>query len=227
MSDCVICSIISGSIPSWIIHQNAHVICFLPKEMEVHGHTVIAPIDHHPDIYSGTDESMAALMAAARSLALHYRQRLGASGVNLLHASGASAQQSVGHMHLHLLPRFDSDGVDAWPTLPGTKVSKDEFLASVREVTPTILSGENEDHLLLSGIKDPGKLDSYFVSSLVDVAYATPLADGKIMVTVEADTDLRNPEDLEWMLRIIADTLKINGETSASIEVIYSPPSRH
>jgi len=134
MNDCVICSIVSGSIPSWVVHRDARVICFLPQELEVYAHTVIAPIDHYPDIYSGTEESMGALMAAAQSLALHYRQRFGASGVNLLHASGASAQQSVGHMHLHLIPRFDSDGVDAWPTLPGTEVNKDEFLAAVGEI---------------------------------------------------------------------------------------------
>ena len=137
MTDCVICSLISGSIPAWVVHRDARVICFLPKEMEVYGHTVIAPIEHYPDIYSGSEESMAALMAAARSLALHYRQQLGASGVNLLHASGASAQQSVGHMHLHLLPRFDSDGVDAWPAFPGTETSKHEFLAVVGEVAPS------------------------------------------------------------------------------------------
>lgn len=137
MGDCVICSLISGSIPAWVVHRDARVICFLPKEMEIYGHTVIAPIQHYPDIYSGTEESMAALMAAARSLALHYRQQLGASGVNLLHASGAFAQQSVGHMHLHLLPRFDSDGVDAWPELPGTEASRDEFLAAVGEVDPS------------------------------------------------------------------------------------------
>ena len=136
MSDCVICSLISGSIPAWVVHRDARVICFLPKEMEIYGHTVISPIDHYPDIYSGTEESMASLMAAARSLALHYRQQLGASGVNLLHASGVSAQQSVGHMHLHLLPRFDSDEVNAWPSLPGTEVSKDEFLATVGNADP-------------------------------------------------------------------------------------------
>jgi histidine triad (HIT) family protein len=137
MSDCVICRIISGSIPVWVVHRDARVICFLPQEMEVYGHTVIAPIDHYPDIYGATDESMAAIMTGARSLALHYRQKLGACGINLLHASGASAQQSVGHMHLHLLPRFDSDGVDAWPKLPGTVVSKDEFLATLGVTSPS------------------------------------------------------------------------------------------
>lgn len=136
MNDCVICNIVSGSIPSWVVQRDSRVICFLPKEPEAYGHTIIAPIDHYPDIYSGTEESMGALMAAARSLALHYRQRIGASGINLLHASGSSAQQSVGHMHLHLIPRFDLDGIDAWPALPGTGMNKAGFLEVLGRANP-------------------------------------------------------------------------------------------
>ena len=136
MKDCVICNLASGSIPSWVVHRDPRVICFLPKEPEAYGHTIIAPIDHYPDIYSGTEDSMGALMSAAQYLALRYRERFGASGINLLHASGASAQQSVGHMHLHLVPRFDADGIDAWPTLPGTGMDKDEFLDVIRASAP-------------------------------------------------------------------------------------------
>ena len=40
-------------------------------------------------------------------------------GVNSLHASGLAAQQSVARFHLHLIPRRLSDGLNAWPTLPG------------------------------------------------------------------------------------------------------------
>ena len=81
----------------------------------------------------------------------------------------------------------------------------------------------NEDHFLLSGIKEPEKLEACFASEFVDVAYATPLADGKVRIEVEASTNLRNPDDLAWILRMFADALKINGETSTSIEVIYAP----
>jgi hypothetical protein len=84
----------------------------------------------------------------------------------------------------------------------------------------------NEDYFLLSGVKEPEKLDAYFASSLVDVAYATPLADSKIMIELEAGTDLRKPADLAWIMEIITEALKANAETSATIETIYrSPPA--
>jgi len=48
--------------------------------------------------------------------------------VNLLHASGVSALQSVPHLHIHLIPRFDDDGLDAWPKFPALQYDKDELL---------------------------------------------------------------------------------------------------
>ena len=104
------------------------MVCFLPKELEAYGHTVVAPIQHITDICVASDGSLGRLIAATRKLAVHYRERIGATGVNILHASGKSAQQSVAHLRLHLIPRFDGDGLDAWPKLPGTSVGKDELL---------------------------------------------------------------------------------------------------
>ncbi|MCK4682067.1 HIT domain-containing protein, partial [Candidatus Bipolaricaulota bacterium] len=63
-----------------------------------------------------------------KKLAIHYNDRIGSSGVNVLHASGVSAQQSVPHLHIHLIPRFDDDGLDTWPNLPVLQVDKDELL---------------------------------------------------------------------------------------------------
>ncbi|MFP4038605.1 MAG: HIT domain-containing protein, partial [Candidatus Nanohaloarchaea archaeon] len=36
-------------------------------------------------------------------------------GVNLLNASGESAQQSISHFHFHLVPRKEGENLDLWP----------------------------------------------------------------------------------------------------------------
>lgn len=128
MSECIFCNIVNNQIPAWVIYQNQDVICFLPNPPEVYGHTLIAPKQHIMDIYAAPESILGSMMAASKKLALHYKTQIGASGINVLHASGASAQQSVFHFHIHLFPRFENDGLNTWPQLPATSFDKDEML---------------------------------------------------------------------------------------------------
>ena len=128
LNDCVFCRLAKGELPAWVVFENEHVICFLPQEVEAYGHTIIAPKAHHSDLFSTPADVLGQVLAVAQKVAMHYRQAIGAAGVNLLHASGAAAQQSVPHLHIHLIPRFENDGLHAWPVLPGTQASRDELL---------------------------------------------------------------------------------------------------
>ena len=132
MNNCVICKLVSDKLPSWIIYENEDVVCFLPLEVEAFGHTVIAPKSHCADLFSASAETLNRLFAAIQKVGLHYQTALGATGLNLLHASGASAGQSVPHLHFHLIPRFEGDGLDAWPNFPQTQQNKDELLLKLR-----------------------------------------------------------------------------------------------
>ena len=88
MSSCVICQIVQNQILAWVIYQDAQIICFLPKEVEVYGHTILAPKDHHTDMFTTPVAVWEHLMGVFRKLALHYRDCIGSTGVNLLHATG-------------------------------------------------------------------------------------------------------------------------------------------
>jgi len=131
-SDCVICDLAAGRIPRCVVHETESILCFLPLELNAYGHTVVAPKAHFADLYNIPEALLHELAVMAKHLAVHYKQALSATGVNLLHASGADAGQSVPHFHLHLLPRFGGDGLNAWPELPAVPVDKDALLARLR-----------------------------------------------------------------------------------------------
>ncbi|MEI7480365.1 MAG: HIT domain-containing protein, partial [bacterium] len=54
------------------------------------------------------------LAGMAKTLAENIVKENTASGINVLHASGKDAQQSVEHFHLHIIPRYQNDGLDLW-----------------------------------------------------------------------------------------------------------------
>lgn len=80
----------------------------------------------------------------------------------------------------------------------------------------------NPDYILLSGIKNPKRLEAYFASHLVDVAYAESVSPGAVKVLVESDTDLRKEEDVSWILELVVDALRKNEEDAFHTEVVIA-----
>jgi histidine triad (HIT) family protein len=132
MPDCVFCEIAAHTAEALIIHEDDHTISFLPLEPAVAGHTVLAPKAHHADVYSIPEDILGAVMSSCKTHALRWREQLGATGINVLHASGTAAEQSVGHFHLHLFPRFADDGLSTWPALPRPAQTREAMHAAFR-----------------------------------------------------------------------------------------------
>jgi hypothetical protein len=80
----------------------------------------------------------------------------------------------------------------------------------------------NPDYILLTGVKNPKRLEDYFASNLVDVAYAEALSSGRVKILVEPDTDLRNEEDVSWILELVVDALRKNEEDGVSTEIVLA-----
>lgn len=129
---CVFCALMRGEIPRWVVDEDEEVIAFLPLEPEVLGHTLVVPRAHHAGLDTIPPALLARVVTFAQRLSRDYARRIGAAGCNLMLASGTAAQQSVAHLHFHLLPRFDGDGLDTWPTLPRQRFDKDEMLQALR-----------------------------------------------------------------------------------------------
>lgn len=129
--DCIFCKIIRNEIPSLKVFEDEHCLCIIPKNMEVYGHTLIIPKQHYANIFDIEANKLEHLISIAQKLSLHFQKKLGATGINLLHASGKDAGQSIEHFHFHIFPRFKDDNLDAWPKLPSNNFDKKEALKKI------------------------------------------------------------------------------------------------
>lgn len=110
--ECVFCEIIKGTSPSTKVYEDEHVLAFLDKNPVAQNHTLIVTKKHYSGLYDIPESELKHLLVAAKRITLRYKVDYGFLGVNILHASGADAQQSMMHFHLHLVPRRHGDGLD-------------------------------------------------------------------------------------------------------------------
>jgi histidine triad (HIT) family protein len=80
------------------------------------GHVLVAVKPHVENIYGLDDALAAAVFQTAARMARAVKKAYTPEGVTLYQANGAAAGQTVYHFHLHLVPRYDKDGMRLiWP----------------------------------------------------------------------------------------------------------------
>ncbi|MFA5333950.1 MAG: HIT family protein [Candidatus Nanoarchaeia archaeon] len=114
MSECIFCKITNKEIKSNIVFEDDLVVAFLDSNPVSKNHTLIVPKKHYENLFDIPNKELERIIVVAKELALKYKKKLRVNDVNLLNASGKNAQQSVFHFHLHLVPRFEKDGLTLW-----------------------------------------------------------------------------------------------------------------
>lgn len=114
MNDCLFCKIVRKEIPANVLHENDRTLCFLDIKPVNPGHALVIPKKHFDDYASTSDEALREMAVMARRLGEAMLKSLGAAGFNLAVNNGHAAGQLVGHVHLHVIPRFEGDGHAQW-----------------------------------------------------------------------------------------------------------------
>lgn len=103
--------IINREVPATIIYEDADVIAFFTIEPLALGHTLVIPKVPFVNIFDGNEKQFGQMMAVAQKVATGLVTAGLATGVNITMNNGAEAGQKVFHAHIHVIPRFDNDGI--------------------------------------------------------------------------------------------------------------------
>lgn len=109
-ADCLFCRIVSGEIPADIVRATDDTVTFVDVAPQAPTHVLVIPRQHHRDIatLASADSALAGrLMADAAQVAAD----LGLAEFRLVLNTGATAGQSVFHVHAHLMAGRDF----GWP----------------------------------------------------------------------------------------------------------------
>lgn len=117
---CLFCAIVEGRAPAARVFEDERTVAFLDINPATRGHLLVVPRRHARDLLSVPVDDLVACTVTSRHLAARVVERLGATGVNLVNACGSSAWQTVPHLHMHVVPRYDDDPLQLpWRPSPG------------------------------------------------------------------------------------------------------------
>ena len=127
--ECPFCEIVERDDPdAREVYRDGEAVAFFPTEPATLGHTVLVPRLHVPDIWTLPEGIAAHLGKVAVRLASAVRRAVVPDGLNIIQSNGSAATQTVFHLHVHLVPRWENDAVGRiWPPETNyTEEQKDE-----------------------------------------------------------------------------------------------------
>ena len=107
---CVFCQIVAGDAEASIPYQDDETVAFMDVKQFREGHTLVVPRRHVKDLFELDEPLGGALMTAVVRVGRAVRDALRPDGLYIWQANGAPWQE-VFHVHFHVLPRWEDDGV--------------------------------------------------------------------------------------------------------------------
>jgi histidine triad (HIT) family protein len=100
---CVFCDIIAGRAPAEIFHEWDDALAIVPLNPVTEGHLLVIPKMHVADFGHDPYVSAAVMKRAAQLAASQW--------CNVITSRGKVATQTVFHLHVHIVPRREGDGL--------------------------------------------------------------------------------------------------------------------
>lgn len=130
MENCIFCKIANGEIPSATLYEDTDFRVILDLNPASKGHALILPKHHAANLFELPDEMAGKALILAKKMAAKLKNGLNSDGIHVLQNNGEAAGQTVFHFHIHLIPRYEGDGLLLnWKQGVLTEETKQEILS--------------------------------------------------------------------------------------------------
>jgi diadenosine tetraphosphate (Ap4A) HIT family hydrolase len=120
-ASCVFCRILDGGEPASLVYEDAQTIAFMDLRQPNPGKTLVIPRRHAETIDALDEATAASLGQTVVRVARAVQRAFAPPGLTLQQFNGAVAGQDVPHVHVHIIPRWEGDGLQSlYRELPPT-----------------------------------------------------------------------------------------------------------
>jgi histidine triad (HIT) family protein len=105
--DNIFAKILRGEIPATRVFEDDDVVAFMDVMPQGKGHTLVVPKAPSRNLLDADVSTLGPLMGAVQKIARAVKVAFEADGVTVIQFNEPAAGQSVFHLHVHVIPRFD------------------------------------------------------------------------------------------------------------------------
>jgi histidine triad (HIT) family protein len=103
----IFAKILRGEIPSHRVYEDDAVVAFMDVMPQGPGHTLVVPKAPSRNLLDADPATLGSLLPVVRKIALAVKKAFGADGVTILQFNEPASGQTVYHLHVHVIPRFE------------------------------------------------------------------------------------------------------------------------
>lgn len=133
----IFAKILRGEVPSHKVFEDEVAVAFMDVMPQGTGHTLVLPKAASRNLLDADGETLAALMPRVQKIARAAKKAFDADGVTVMQFNEGAGGQTVFHLHVHVIPRFE--GVALARHADG--MEKPEVLAANAEKLRSALQG--------------------------------------------------------------------------------------
>jgi len=132
---CLFCKIINKEVSSYKVYKDNNVFAFLDIAPISHGHTLVVPKKHYANLEEIPEDELCKLVVAVKKVGGILKKNLDVQGYNVGINNDPVAGQVISHIHFHIIPRKQGDGLRHWPE---GKYKKGEAEKILKRITHNI-----------------------------------------------------------------------------------------
>ncbi|MET2826665.1 HIT family protein [Mesorhizobium shangrilense] len=103
----IFAKILRGEIPSHRVYEDESVVAFMDVMPQGPGHTLVVPKAPSRNLLDADPATLGPLFTVVQKVALAVKKAFGADGATVLQFNEPASGQTVYHLHVHVIPRFE------------------------------------------------------------------------------------------------------------------------
>ena len=103
----IFAKILRGEVPSHRVYDDGEVIAFMDVMPQGNGHALVLPKAPSRNLLDADPTTLGPLLRATQKVAKAVKRAFDADGVTVIQFTEPASGQTVYHLHVHVIPRFE------------------------------------------------------------------------------------------------------------------------